>query len=178
MQTPKELQLWCARSRQALTKSVPQSRLLCSKRGRIISIPRSSSLTCADRSGTFNRAWWPKRSIGKRSHEQRLVVAIHLTNFVAHSVSTPDYLPARSVLHRGYSRDDRYWLVDISQPMGRHFSVARHSASDLGVAWRAPSWPANTIRMHSLAADRIAICVGSPCNLRPTSDSAGPACLG
>src|SRR4051794_10989251 len=148
MRTPRELRLWSGRSRQALTKSVPQSRLRSSKRARIVSIPRSSSPTCADRSETFNRAWWPKRSIGKRSHEQRMVIAIHLTNFVAHSVSTPDYLPARSVLHRGYSRDDRYWLVDISQPMGRHFSVARHFASDLCVALRGPPLAAQTNSLH------------------------------
>jgi hypothetical protein len=172
------LQLWCARSRQAMTKSVAQSRLLCSKRGRIISIPRSSSLTCADRSGTFNRVWWPKRSIGKRSHEQRMVIAIHLTNFVAHSVSTPDYLPARSVLHRRDSRDDRSWLVEISQRLGRNLSVAGHSASNLGVAWRASSWAANAVRMHSLAADRVAICVGAPRNRRSTCNWSGPACVG
>src|SRR3954451_15886359 len=139
MRTPRELRLWSGRSRQALTKSVPQSRLRSSKRARIVSIPRSSSPTCADRSETFNRAWWPKRSIGKRSHEQRMVIAIHLTNFVAHSVSTPDYLPARSVLHRRDSRDDRSWLVEISHRLGRHLSVAGHPTSSLGVAWRASS---------------------------------------
>jgi len=146
----------------------------CDRRSR----PRSSSPNCADRSETFNRAWWPKRSIGKRSHEQRVVIAIHLTSFVAHSVSTPDYLPARPVLHRRYSRDDRSWLVDISQRLGRHLSVARHSASDPGVAWRASSWAADTIRMHSLAADRVAICIGAPGDRRPTCDWSWPACLG
>jgi len=44
----------------------------------------------------FNRAWWPRRSIGKRSHE-RMVNAILLANSIADSVSTTDYLPARSV---------------------------------------------------------------------------------
>jgi hypothetical protein len=96
-----------------------------------------------------------------------MVIAIPLANSVAHSVSTTDYLFARSVPHRGDSRDGRSGLVDISQRLGRDLSMVGHSASDPGVAWRASSWAAHTIRVHSLAADRIAICVGAPRNRRP-----------
>ena len=44
-----------------------------------------------------------------------MVSAIPFANSVAHSVSTTDYLPARSVLRRGGCRDDRSGLVEISQ---------------------------------------------------------------
>ena len=96
-----------------------------------------------------------------------MVIAIRLASPAAHSVSTTDYLFARSVPHRGDSRDGRSGLVDISQRLGRHLSVAGHPASNLGVAWRASSWAANTVRINSRAADRIAICVGAPRNRRP-----------
>src|SRR4029077_21175188 len=153
MQTLRELRRWSARSRQAATKSVPRSRLHCSKRSWIKLPPRSSSATCTTRSGTFNRAWWPKRSIGKRSHE-RMVFAIPFENSAAHSVSTTDYLSARSVLHRGDSRDDRSRLVDIPQRLGRYLSMVGHSASDPGMARRGPPWGAPTILLYFLFSHR------------------------
>ncbi len=45
-------------------KERSRSRLRCSKRSLIVPTPRSNSRTCANRSGTSNRVWWPKRSIG------------------------------------------------------------------------------------------------------------------
>jgi len=77
-------------------------------------------------------------------------LAIPLENSVAHSVSTTDYLFARSVPHRGDSRDGRSGLVDISQRLGRDLSMVGHSASDPGVAWRTSSWAAHTIRIPLL----------------------------
>jgi hypothetical protein len=38
-----------------------------------------------------------------------MVIAISFANFVAHSVSTTDYLPARSVPHRGGAVTDPAW---------------------------------------------------------------------
>ena len=48
------------------------------------------------------------------------------------------------------------------------------------LAWLggSSSWAAHTIRMHSPAAGRVAICVGAPRNRRPPCDWSGPARLG
>jgi hypothetical protein len=66
-----------------------------------------------------------------------MALAIPLANAHTHPVSTADYLSARSILHRRDGRNDRFWMVDISQQLGRDLSMASHSASDTGVAWRS-----------------------------------------
>jgi hypothetical protein len=69
-----------------------------------------------------------------------MALAIPLANALTYPVSTADYLSPRSMLHRGDGCDDRSWMVDISQRLGRHLSMAGHSAFDSGMAWRSCSW--------------------------------------
>jgi hypothetical protein len=52
-----------------------------------------------------------------------MALAIPLANAHTHPVSTADYLSARSILHRRDGRNDRSWMVDISQQLGRDLSL-------------------------------------------------------